>query len=389
MNKYNFGYELQEGTTNKWAYDQIEPRTSVLELGAAVGGLTYNLYNKKGCKVDIVELDSEAGQQAKEYANYAIIGEKLGDLNDVNWFSEIADNRYDYIVCLDVLEHLKDPEKTLRLAMSLLNEKGKILLSIPNVAHNAVILHLCKNNFEYIDLGLLDNTHIHFFAYENIIKMLKKIGLYIYVLDGIKKHISETEFENILKGFPIDVEKYFRTRNKGDVYQFLLVVGPKKEKTNNMLDMGISLSSLYESKVLVDGLSKNEKSFAVIPDEINIEVDLAEYQKAERIVFFPLEQDVVVTGLKIVREDKQGKQFQIYSNWTMGEKLDDETYWLHNGNYGINIKIPKNTIKVRITCECRLIDETIGKILQKAIVKKGFLKINKNRAKRITKIERR
>ena len=112
MSKYDFGYEIKNNQTNEWAFENIRPGSKVLELGAATGVLTKHLYEDKCCNVDIIELDAEAGAQAARYAQTAIIGES-GNLDNKEWYDCIEGKRYDYIVILDVLEHLRNPQGVL------------------------------------------------------------------------------------------------------------------------------------------------------------------------------------------------------------------------------------------------------------------------------------
>lgn len=68
------------------------------------------------------------------------------------------------------MEHLHDPAEVLRRVKILLSDEGVILLSVPNIAHNAILLELMQNEFPYKKVGLLDDTHIHFFTYYSLKK---------------------------------------------------------------------------------------------------------------------------------------------------------------------------------------------------------------------------
>ena len=174
MSKYDFGYEIDKNRTNEWAFENVIEKTHVLELGASNGALARHLKEDKQCKVDIVEIDAEMGRKASKYANISVVG-MAGNLDDRVWYEYIKDEKYDYIIILDVLEHLRFPEITLSTAKKCLKEDGKILLSVPNLAHNAVLVQLLNDNFPYTELGLLDNTHIHFFTYKTLHEMLKNL----------------------------------------------------------------------------------------------------------------------------------------------------------------------------------------------------------------------
>ena len=74
----------------------------------------------------------------------------------------------------DVLEHLRNPSKVIHNCRHILKKKGKIISSIPNLMHFTVLHELINGNFHYTDTGLLDKTHIHFFTYNEIVKMYEE-----------------------------------------------------------------------------------------------------------------------------------------------------------------------------------------------------------------------
>ena len=51
----------------------------------------------------------------------------------------------------NVLEHLYDADKLLRQSRDLLNAGGKVLVSLPNVAHFENRLGLFKGDWNYMD----------------------------------------------------------------------------------------------------------------------------------------------------------------------------------------------------------------------------------------------
>jgi 2-polyprenyl-3-methyl-5-hydroxy-6-metoxy-1,4-benzoquinol methylase len=74
--------------------------------------------------------------------------------------------KFDLILCLDVLEHMVDPWMVVdRLAKQYLEVGGTLLVSLPNVRHYSVVLPLLfGGRWDYEDAGLLDRTHLRFFT---------------------------------------------------------------------------------------------------------------------------------------------------------------------------------------------------------------------------------
>jgi SAM-dependent methyltransferase len=70
--------------------------------------------------------------------------------------------RFDYILCADVIEHLLENAKVLVQLRSLLKPGGQVIVSVPNSGNlyfRAVVL---SGRFPQDEKGLFDRTHIHF-----------------------------------------------------------------------------------------------------------------------------------------------------------------------------------------------------------------------------------
>jgi SAM-dependent methyltransferase len=82
--------------------------------------------------------------------------------------------KFDYIVLADVLEHLQDPTSILRYCHELLKPNGKVLISVPNVAHFSTRLTLLFGIWNYTDRGILDRTHLRFFTKKSFNQEINK-----------------------------------------------------------------------------------------------------------------------------------------------------------------------------------------------------------------------
>jgi 2-polyprenyl-3-methyl-5-hydroxy-6-metoxy-1,4-benzoquinol methylase len=365
MSKYDFGYQLERGSTNEWAFQMVQENSRVLEIGPAIGNLTSHLVEDKHCLVDIVEIDEEAGKQAAKFAKRSQIGSIDGNLNTDVWYCNLQTEKYDYIISLDVLEHLENPEHVLQNLKRLLKESGKILLSVPNLAHNAVILELLQNDFCYNDLGLLDRTHIHFFAYESMIKMIENVELHIDYIDAIKKSVSDTEIKCSYDGMPVEVEQYLKTRRFADAYQYLVVLGKQKSECINNLKDGIIRQDMCQTKVLVDGLLKNQIVFQNHYDNVSVEVELKEYKGSSSIRLVPVESCALVYELHAYGVSEKGIKKEINYNWTSGIGIDRNCVILSEKASEINYIIDSDIRKIEIFFKCKLLSNIIIQEIQK------------------------
>ena len=87
--------------------------------------------------------------------------------------------RFDAIVCGDILEHLRDPDRLLRQARTWLTPDGTLVASIPNVRHHSVVRSVLEGNWTYESAGLLDRTHLRFFTRREIEKLFFRAGFAI------------------------------------------------------------------------------------------------------------------------------------------------------------------------------------------------------------------
>jgi 2-polyprenyl-3-methyl-5-hydroxy-6-metoxy-1,4-benzoquinol methylase len=155
----------------------------LLDVGCARGHLSSAL-QKQGWDVTGIEYDSHDAKVAQE-AGIAII---VGTAESV--LSKMVDN-FDVIVFADVLEHFVEPLKVLTLAKNRLKPGGRIVISIPNVAHFTVRLQLLLGSFNYTDRGILDRTHLHFYTKRSLREMIAQANLEIVHLGATPAPIEE------------------------------------------------------------------------------------------------------------------------------------------------------------------------------------------------------
>jgi 2-polyprenyl-3-methyl-5-hydroxy-6-metoxy-1,4-benzoquinol methylase len=85
---------------------------------------------------------------------------------------------FDYIIFIDILEHVYNPEKVLQKMKSYLKHGGWIICSIPNILHSSIILPLLKGEFNHKD-------DIRFFTLQSIYQMMAQSGYRIETVKGI------------------------------------------------------------------------------------------------------------------------------------------------------------------------------------------------------------
>ena len=152
------------GSSHTWALDRCAdtaPWTRVLDIGCGSGAIGKALKERGLKELSAVEVDPQAKVNA-----LAIYNRVEGSLAD------FKDQRFDLIFILDVLEHLTNPDSFLKEAVTLLAPGGRMLISVPNVAHWSVRFQLLFGYFTYTERGILDKTHFQFFTRRRLLQLL-------------------------------------------------------------------------------------------------------------------------------------------------------------------------------------------------------------------------
>lgn len=160
-------------STHSKAFEYIKNNSTVLDIGCNNGRFLEFLKKKKNCKVYGID---------KKYKNKKILKFDLDlGLPNINY------KKYDYIVMLDVIEHLNKPEEFLNNLVKKIksNKKVKVIFSTPNVAFFPIRLSLLFGNFNYASKGILDFTHkrlFTFFSFKSLLidsnfKIIKNFGI--------------------------------------------------------------------------------------------------------------------------------------------------------------------------------------------------------------------
>lgn len=143
----------------------------VLEVGCGAGHVARHLV-ARGNEVVGIDIDSDAVHAARQVLDEV----HCCDL-DVVAASSLVSGPFDVIVVADVLEHVRTPDRVLADLLGLLADDGRVVLSIPNVAHIDVRLMLLLGEWTYQPLGLLDDSHLRWFTRRSIGDLLRGAGL--------------------------------------------------------------------------------------------------------------------------------------------------------------------------------------------------------------------
>ncbi len=173
----NSQYDIKLGypSSHQFALDAVPAGSRVLDIGAGPGGMAQELV-KKGCQVAVVDqfpaMDAPGEVEVLQQ-----------DLNDPPAFDA---RKYDYLLMLDVIEHLKDPEQYLEQHGDQYDYAlRKLVLTTPNIAFVVQRLMLALGQFNYGGSGILDRTHTRLFTFRSLRQLLLDAGLRIHQVKGV------------------------------------------------------------------------------------------------------------------------------------------------------------------------------------------------------------
>lgn len=147
--------------------------SNVLEVGPGDGVVGAWLMANKGCRVVGVEYVPEAAAAAANRFTHMITG-SIEDPQVQGQAAAFAP--YDVIIFADVLEHLVDPWAVLREMRPLLSPTGRVLLSVPNIAHWTARANLLLGRFDYTEGYLMDRTHLRWFTWKSVRELAANSG---------------------------------------------------------------------------------------------------------------------------------------------------------------------------------------------------------------------
>jgi 2-polyprenyl-3-methyl-5-hydroxy-6-metoxy-1,4-benzoquinol methylase len=159
----------------------LPPSTRLLlDVGCGRGAFGATVKRILGARVWGIELNHEAARVATVRLDRVI----EGDLHQA--FATLPAGQFDCVTFNDILEHLVEPQLALTNVKRVLAPGGVVVASLPNIRYFPVLWDLLwRGNWEYGDRGVLDKTHLRFFAQQDMRLLFENCGYHVEQLVGI------------------------------------------------------------------------------------------------------------------------------------------------------------------------------------------------------------
>jgi SAM-dependent methyltransferase len=119
---------------NRWLFERVSPWVGrrVLEIGAGVGNMSAFLMNGARERVVLSDTDAHYLERLRErFLRYPHVG--VAQLRLPTFDPELVRERFDTVICLNVLEHVRDDMLSLGSMLRLLEPGGRLVLLVPSL----------------------------------------------------------------------------------------------------------------------------------------------------------------------------------------------------------------------------------------------------------------
>ena len=202
------------------ALERVRPGSRVLDIGCAGGYMGALLATEKHCLVDGV--DTFPGVQPGLAAFY------LHDLNES--LPQLPYDEYDYLLMLDVIEHLARPEAFLEDLRGVLsfNPSAEVIISTANIGFFIQRFMLLFGQFNYGKRGILDLTHTRLFTFGSFRRALDQAGFDVLETVGVPGPFPLALGDNVLSRLLLKTNQILIRLSRGLFsYQMFMRIKPR------------------------------------------------------------------------------------------------------------------------------------------------------------------
>jgi O-antigen biosynthesis protein len=159
---------------------------SFLDVGCGSGALGSLLKASGASRIEGIEIDPDEAKLAAVHYDQVLVQ----PLEAVDF--SLLKNKFDAVICADVLEHLIDPWRALALLRGTMKPGGSLVASLPNARYRRVAGGLLGGKFEYVSSGILDRTHLRFFTFDSVVALFNSTGYRIVSIGPVYNVDADT-----------------------------------------------------------------------------------------------------------------------------------------------------------------------------------------------------
>jgi SAM-dependent methyltransferase len=168
---------------NEWMYEQVnrglrDMNENILEVGSGLGTFSEKIIHNRlpGSKIVLTDISDKYLLGLKEkYSSYKNVSVHRLDLDNGDDYRNIGYELFDFIIALNVLEHIKDDQFALRELYKMLRKNGVMVVLVPchkflyNVIDENVGHYRRYDKKELVQKVNMTHFHLERISYFNVL----------------------------------------------------------------------------------------------------------------------------------------------------------------------------------------------------------------------------
>jgi 2-polyprenyl-3-methyl-5-hydroxy-6-metoxy-1,4-benzoquinol methylase len=238
----NYDLKLGYASSHTAAIEAARPGSHLLDIGCGQGYVARELA-AKGCKVTGMDQYTP-----DEPANAGV--------DFIRWNLDRPEfpvnvSGFDQIMMLDIIEHLKEPEKFMdELRFAAVRKRPEVIITTANIGFLVTRLMLFFGQFNYGRKGILDATHTRLFTFRSLEALLEQSGYKLLEVRGIPAPFPKAIGKNIASRFLLRANQALIGLSKGLFSYQIFVRAEAKPTVHNLLSETIESSERLRDSVL-------------------------------------------------------------------------------------------------------------------------------------------
>ena len=206
-------------SSHQFALDRVAPGAKVLDVGCGSGLMAEHLGAKN---VKTISIDKQVSEKTRQTSlKWLEI-----DLEQYDFSDDFGD--LDYILLLDIIEHLKSPERFLRLLRERYSRScPEFIITTGNIGFFIIRSGLFFGSFNYGRRGILDMDHSRLFTFSTFRRTLELCGYELISTKGIPAPFPLAMGDSWFSRFLLFINRLLIFLSKGLFsYQIAIVARP-------------------------------------------------------------------------------------------------------------------------------------------------------------------